>query len=141
MASQPRRFRRVSLPAGVASAIVAHAQDSWPEECCGLLLGSADAIHEHVPAQNRAAERVRRYLIAPADHFAAIRRARARGLDVVGAYHSHPSGPAAPSQTDLDESFTDFLFLIVGLHQAEPTLTAWERCGGNFGPVTLVRRA
>jgi proteasome lid subunit RPN8/RPN11 len=137
----PRRFDRVLLPAGVESAIVTHARAASPEECCGLLLGHVDAIVEHLPVQNRAPERRRRYLIDPADHFAAIRRARQRGLDVVGAYHSHPLGPAAPSATDLEESFSDFLFLIVALHGMEPTLTAWERSGRNFDAVTLVRTA
>ena len=56
-----------------------------------------------------------RYLIDPEDHFAAIRIARAECLEVIGAYHSHPSGAAVPSATDIAEanSGSDFLYVIV----------------------------
>jgi len=56
------------------------------------------------------------YLVDPADHFAAIRRARAQGRSVVGAYHSHPRSPAIPSPTDVREAHDpDFVYLIVSL--------------------------
>lgn len=79
--------------------IVDHAREDLPNECCGLLIGTADFVHEAVRARN-----VRRsptkFQVEPADHFAAIRRARAAGFEVVGAYHSHPNGPSGPSDMD-----------------------------------------
>ena len=55
-----------------------------------------------------------RYLIDPADHCAALRAARAAGLEVVGAYHSHPDGTLLPSATDCREaSYPDFVYAIV----------------------------
>jgi proteasome lid subunit RPN8/RPN11 len=104
----------VKVAAGVLSAIEAHARQAAPEECCGLLLGTAETITEAMRAHNRAADRQRRYEIDPEDHFAAIRRARARGLDVVGAYHSHSRSAPVPSETDRAQAFEDFVFLIVG---------------------------
>ena len=62
-----------------------------------------------------------RYLIHPVDHFRAIRGARADGLEVVGAYHSHPASAAIPSATDIAEatSGADFVYLIVSLVDEE----------------------
>jgi desampylase len=137
----PGSFASVTLPASVAAAVIAHARHRSPEECCGLLVGTRNAICAHVAARNAAADVQRRYVIDPADHFAAVRLARDRGLDVIGAYHSHPSGPSGPSRTDLEESFSGFLFVIIALGDAEPVITAWERRQGNFDPVPLVRTA
>jgi desampylase len=100
---------------------VAHARRDAPHECCGLLVGRPGEILEAVPASNGAPDPTRRYEISPVDYFAQIRRCRrinaaqSEQFAVVGAYHSHPSGSAEPSETDLAEAFRDFLFLIVGL--------------------------
>lgn len=130
------------LPARVAEAIEAHARREQPLECCGLLLGTAVEIVEVVEARNIDARPASRYAIDPEAHFAALRLARSRGLTIVGAYHSHLATPARPSQTDLAEAFSNFVFLIVSLAQpSAPELTAWELRDGNFVPVSLVRTA
>ena len=58
-------------------AVVAHAREAAPDECCGLLLGRKDAIVEAIRARNIAADPATRFVIDPADHFGAIRTARA----------------------------------------------------------------
>ena len=70
-----------------------------PNECCGLLIGTADIVEDAVRARN-VRRSPTRFQVEPADHFAAIRRARAAGCEVIGAYHSHPNGPSGPSETD-----------------------------------------
>lgn len=127
----------VSLPAALAARLVAHARRDRPRECCGLLLGTASALLDAVPARNLE-PRPTRYRVDPADHFAALRAARARGLEVVGAYHSHPDSPPRPSPTDLAEAFPGFLFLIVSLAAPDAALAAWRLEAGNFVEVTLV---
>lgn len=128
----------VAVPAAVLDGLAAHARRVAPEECCGLLIGRREAIETWHEARNAAARPRVRYLIDPADHFAAIRRARLEGLEVVGAYHSHPAGPVRPSDTDRAEAFPDFLFLIVSLEGPAPQFGAWELRQGNFMPVPLV---
>ena len=57
-----------------------------------------------------------RFQIDPRDHIRALRDARARRLDVVGFYHSHPRSRAYPSETDIAESgYADALHLIAGV--------------------------
>src|SRR5262245_19654424 len=101
------------ISAAVVSDILAHARDEAPQECCGLLLGSPARVVRSVRARNSASDPVRRFLVDPADHFAAIRIARSTHLEVVGAYHSHPSGPPVPSATDLAEAHSGREFLHV----------------------------
>jgi proteasome lid subunit RPN8/RPN11 len=92
----------------------AHAEQAYPQECCGVLLGT------HTPERNnpegwlvRAAVRAantrtdspkNRYEIAPAELVRILRSARDQGLEVAGFYHSHPDHPAVPSATDLAEA-------------------------------------
>jgi proteasome lid subunit RPN8/RPN11 len=129
---------RVRIRQDVIDEVIAHAKREDPHECCGLLLGSGDEIDESYPARN-VAESVTRFLIDPADHFDAIRHARASGRAVRGAYHSHPRGPDGPSETDAAE-ITDptLLHMIVSLQTDEPRISLFEWTGGNFVTVDLV---
>jgi proteasome lid subunit RPN8/RPN11 len=128
----------VRIRQAVLEAIAAHARDALPQECCGLLLGSVDEI-EHAYRARNDRQSATSYLVAPEDHFAALRFARAREIDVAGAYHSHPRGSALPSETDRRDAQEAFLYLIVGgLDQVEPDITAWRLASGNFFAVALV---
>jgi len=95
----------------VTSAVLAmmrsEAAAAHPLECCGLLLGRAHAITQAVPAANVAAEPARRFEIDPAALIAAHRAARAGGPQVLGYYHSHPTGDARPSATDQAQAAGD----------------------------------
>jgi proteasome lid subunit RPN8/RPN11 len=127
----------VTVTPSLAGDILSHARAAWPEECCGLLLGDPTRILATWPARNRSDEPRRRYLVAPEDHFAAVRAGRARGLEVVGAYHSHPTGLAEPSETDLTEA-PGVLWLHVIAVLATGSVRAWRLDGGNFREVPLV---
>ena len=120
--------------------IVDAAERAAPEECCGLLIGTPQAIVQAWPARNLAAEPRRRYDLDPADHFAAIREARRLGFDVVGCYHSHPQSAPLPSPVDVAEALPDFLYVIAGRASGERSwmLGAFRLDGSNFAPVGLV---
>ena len=119
-----------------------HAREAAPDECCGLLLGRSAEIVEALPARNIADQPASRFLIDPQDHITGRREARARGLDVVGFYHSHPRSDAVPSATDLAEaSYPGHLFLIVGLGSEPPDVRLYRFDAGNFLPVGFVKSA
>lgn len=120
----------------LVARLVDQAGRAAPREACGLLVGRDRRVLRVVPTSN-AARSHSRYAIPPEEHFAALRAARADGLDVIGAYHSHPHSAAVPSPTDTAEAFPDFDFLIVGLAPG-PHLRAWRLTGGNFAEVGLV---
>ena len=115
----------------VIADMLAHARAESPRECCGLLIGKGESVVRSVRARNLEAKATR-YLIDPEDHFAAIRSARAEGLDVIGAYHSHPSSAPIPSATDIAEanSGSHFLHVIVSLINED--VQAYRIANGQF---------
>jgi desampylase len=122
----------VILPRAVRDALVAHARETAPAECCGLLIGTATNISDAVRAANLA-DSPSRFLIDPKDHIRARRDARARGLDVVGFYHSHPHSDARPSPTDLAEaSYENHLYVIVALLGEAADVRVYRFTGRSF---------
>jgi [CysO sulfur-carrier protein]-S-L-cysteine hydrolase len=79
-----------------------------PEEACGLLAGEIKGITAFAtrtfPIAN-AAHSVSRFTMAPAEQLAAFYEIEKDDLELVGIYHSHPHGPAAPSSTDIIEAY------------------------------------
>ena len=104
----------ITIVQRVLDDVRAHADEEAPRECCGLLIGRADEILESARALNLAAGTTR-FLLDPHDHIRAMREARARAMDVIGFYHSHPRSRAYPSETDVAESgYAGALHLIAG---------------------------
>jgi proteasome lid subunit RPN8/RPN11 len=119
-------------------AIVAHAREAAPDECCGLLIGSPTRIEQAHRARNLHAS-PSRFLIDPQDHFAAIRAARAAGRAVVGVYHSHPSTPPEPSATDLAEAtYAEYLYAIVSVRTEPAELRLFRLEAAEFVEESLV---
>jgi proteasome lid subunit RPN8/RPN11 len=128
----------VKIRKDVLEKIVAHAVEDLPNECCGLLIGTADIVEDASRARNTKRSRTR-FQVEPADHFAAIRRARAGGFEIIGAYHSHPSGPSGPSDTDRARLTDPSMFhVIVSLAHGTRTVRAFRLNDGNFSPLELV---
>ncbi|HYU33730.1 MAG TPA: M67 family metallopeptidase [Thermoanaerobaculia bacterium] len=99
-----------------------HASISYPDECCGVLIGrchSGATFVERVLSvgNERSDSRHNRYLISPETVLAAHREARALGLDVIGYYHSHPDHPARPSDFDREHAWPGVSYLIVSVEQ------------------------
>ena len=91
-------------------AIRAHGEETYPHECCGVLLGKNEAgvgnrVQQIVRAGNTRTDSAHnRYNIAPQELVRIQRQARGLGLDIVGFYHSHPDHPAQWSVTDFAEA-------------------------------------
>lgn len=86
-----------------------HGEESYPHECCGVLLGRMENGERIVRAavrcgNTRTDSPANRYHIAPQELIAAQKQARAAAMDIIGFYHSHPDHPARWSDTDLAEA-------------------------------------
>ncbi len=101
-------------------AILAHAVNAYPEECCGALTGRKDSEGATVtlssPLENLAqGDRRRRYQVRMEDLLRVQSRARDAGLELLGIYHSHPDTPAFFSPLDLENACPWYTFLIVSI--------------------------
>jgi proteasome lid subunit RPN8/RPN11 len=99
-----------------------HGEASYPEECCGFLIGhvrgDVTAVERVLPVANeRQDSRHNRYVINPETVLAAHKEARAAGADVVGYYHSHPDHPSRPSDFDREHAWPGLSYLIVSVQK------------------------
>jgi proteasome lid subunit RPN8/RPN11 len=123
-------FTRLLVPARLHDAMLRHALDERPLECCGLLAGTvADGVGrvvERYPLVNAAASPVN-YEAEGRSLFEAHRALWGRGLDVVAVYHSHPTSPPVPSKTDLARNGhgEHAVHLIVSLKGEAPSVRGW----------------
>ncbi|HKN24104.1 MAG TPA: M67 family metallopeptidase [Candidatus Acidoferrum sp.] len=120
----------VHLERECAKRIRAHGVETYPHECCGALLGrdgdgayvagKLREILEVVPLVNRRKDSPRnRFSVSTRDVTAMEKTAAARGLVVVGWYHSHPDHPARPSEYDRENAWPWYSYIIVSVQNGE----------------------
>ncbi len=106
--------------------IYAHAKETYPYECCGLLVGSFEdggLVRQVHRTTNQNKERTDHFIIS-GEAFAQVQfAADEAGLEIVGVYHSHPDWPPIPSQTDMESAWEEVYYLIVSLHEGRPLNT------------------
>ena len=106
------------------ASMVAHAQQTYPNECCGAMLGStedgAKLVREALPLENAfEGAQAARYVLRAEDLLAADRAARERRMELIGIYHSHPDCDAYFSQTDLKNSCPWYSFVVLSIRHGE----------------------
>jgi proteasome lid subunit RPN8/RPN11 len=114
----------------------AHAESTYPEECCGLMLGRVEQddriLIELHPVQNSwdheiaddlqdtsSFTQTRRYAIAPEEMLKVMQDARHRRLDIIGIYHSHPDHSAVPSDCDRRLAWQHYSYSIISVQQGK----------------------
>jgi proteasome lid subunit RPN8/RPN11 len=102
--------------------MVQHAEATYPNECCGAMLGSIDGDQKTVRIALRldnaaAGSQQAYYELRPEDLLRADREARARKMDLIGIYHSHPDCDAYFSQTDLKNSCPWYSFVVLSIQK------------------------
>jgi proteasome lid subunit RPN8/RPN11 len=140
MASGPT----LRISAEIAQRIREHGAQSYPNECCGALLGrDADAsvgttgagvtllareILALFPLVNRREDSPHnRFSVTAEDVRDAEKAGQEKGLDVVGWYHSHPDHPARPSQYDREHAWPWYSYIIVSVANGKPQeMTSWR---------------
>jgi proteasome lid subunit RPN8/RPN11 len=106
------------------AAMVSHARATYPNECCGAMLGTNDGDNKLViaamPLENAfEGAQAARYELRPEDLIAADRAARERQMDLIGIYHSHPDCDAYFSTTDLKNSCPWYSFVVLSIQKGE----------------------
>lgn len=111
-------------------ALRAHGEETYPYECCGVLLGKnapgeGNHVQQIVRAGNTRTDSAHnRYNIAPQELVKIQRQARGLGLDIVGFYHSHPDHPAQWSKTDFAEAhWLGCSYIITAVEKGKAAVT------------------
>ena len=119
-------------------AIRRHGEETYPHECCGVLLGQMEDDARIVTSTARAGNTRtdsahNRYNIDPKELVRIQRQARERNEDIVGFYHSHPDHPAQWSQTDLAEAhWFGCSYVITSVEKGKAALTnSFELAGSE----------
>jgi proteasome lid subunit RPN8/RPN11 len=121
----------IALSDSAREAIREHGRRTYPEECCGALLGrkgeKVDRVTEVEPVGNsQEGSRRRRFRIKPADYLRIERLALEREWDLLGFYHSHPDHPAVPSEYDREHALPFFHYVVLGVASGEPDdMASW----------------
>lgn len=138
----------LKLAAEHIRAICAHAQSTYPQECCGLLLGklsqdgkilieaiamenvwSAQAVESFSEIDTKwqlSENKSTHYTIAPEEILRVQKESRDRQLDIIGIYHSHPDHPAIPSEFDRVCAWQAYSYIIVSVPQGKAgELQSW----------------
>ncbi|GCL36610.1 MAG: Mov34/MPN/PAD-1 family protein [Sphaerospermopsis kisseleviana] len=113
-----------------------HAEKTYPDECCGLILGylshDVKTVVEVIPTENvwntekdnftenqEEYSTRRRYAIAPFFMLQIQKEARNRNLNIIGIFHSHPDYPAIPSEWDRIYAWPEYSYIIVSVNQGK----------------------
>ncbi len=127
-------------------ALRQHGEETYPNECCGVLLGQMDedgvrTVTSVARAGNTHTDSAHnRYNIDPQELIRIQREGRERGEDIIGFYHSHPDHPAQWSQTDLAEAhWFSCSYVITSVEKGRAVLTnAFELTGSGENDKKLV---
>ena len=106
--------------------MIAHAQEETPNEACGILAGSNGRVLRLYRAGNAALSPTS-YRLYPDEQYRIFKDIEDRGLEILGVYHSHPSSPAVPSETDIGQAYSsEVSYVLISLtDQADPQVRAF----------------
>jgi proteasome lid subunit RPN8/RPN11 len=108
-----------------------HGEESYPYECCGVLIGipgdSAVVLDVQRLTNVNNEMPTRRYDVDPLELARADSKAEAKGLEIIGIYHSHPDHPARPSKYDLDHAWRYLSYIVMSIKNGKAKdITSWR---------------
>ena len=124
-----------------AAALVAHAREEFPNECCGLLAGRNGRV-ERVFRGTNLDHSPYTYMMDPREQLAAFKALEAEGLELMGIYHSHTHTVAYPSKTDVAKAYyPDAVYVIVSLLDgANPAIKGYRITDNEISDAQVVVR-
>ena len=97
-------------------AMVAHAEKTFPKECCGVMIGLDGTVHQAVPLPNvYTGPQEDFFVLDPHDLSREDARARQAGQEILGVFHSHPDCDAYFSRRDLENSCSWFSYVVLSI--------------------------
>ena len=125
------------LPPELHRQLLAQAGTARPFEIVGMLIGKNGLISQILPLQNIAPLPETEFVADPEGILHALKHLRTQDLELLAFYHSHPNGPAKPSQTDFLEAKWDVPMLI--LDAKNQVIRAWQLATGEEISLLIVK--
>lgn len=127
------------IAAAELSKVFVHARETYPEECCGFLIG-VDGPRREVREVRRASNvhpdrRDIRYTVDPREQLMLEMALRGTDRVIVGFYHSHPDHPGVPSAFDVERSWPEYSYLVVEVRRGTPVSARSFRIDSERGIV------
>jgi proteasome lid subunit RPN8/RPN11 len=115
-----------------------HVLQCLPEEACGLVGGTGSRARIVLPIMNQLHSR-ERFEMEPREQIKALGWLEEHGLEVVAIFHSHPRGPQAPSQTDIENfNYSPAATLIWALKETEWQVQGFSIIEKQASPLQLI---
>lgn len=150
----------IEIPHDIRDELISYAHEGAPQEVCGVLAGVFDdrmsRVSKAYRADNVASLPEMRYEIHPEQQYEIFERIEDSGLEIVGFYHSHPTGPPGPSATDAAQAAwpeRSYVIVILGgvgdgsdhgdeaeernTSDSVPTVGSWRWTGDRFQNETV----
>jgi proteasome lid subunit RPN8/RPN11 len=140
------------LTAEQATQIESEGVAAYPNECCGAMLGKDTTEGSHVRRTVHRLEKLtnsfttdeqyHRFSLDPRELMQLDKRAGEAGLAVLGFYHSHPDHPARPSETDRQNAWPFYSYVIVAIEKRQAVdLTSWQldESSEQFKPEQIIQ--
>jgi proteasome lid subunit RPN8/RPN11 len=105
------KHQKIIIPRQLWQAMREQVSRDAPLESCGLVAGHGRRAEQVYPITNLLASPVR-FRMEAREQLQAFESIETCGLELLAIYHSHPTGPEIPSETDLEESQYEVVNLI-----------------------------
>jgi proteasome lid subunit RPN8/RPN11 len=123
----------IRIPQAIHDDLIAHAQEGFPLEVCGILGGTGESVSAMYRMTNTDASN-EHFMMDPREQFAVVKELRAKGLAMLAIYHSHPETPARPSEEDIKLALTPGVSHII-ISLADPLQPVVKSCKIDNGKV------
>lgn len=114
-----------------------HASAQYPLEACGLLAGKNNQVEVVIKIRNQS-QSPTRFVMDPYEQLNAFQWIESNGLELVGIFHSHPTGPEVVSVTDIAEAAYPVVHVIVSRAGRDWSMRAFWIENGRAEEVELM---
>jgi proteasome lid subunit RPN8/RPN11 len=132
-------MRRLWLTPDLAKQIAQHGLEDYPREACGLIGGAGERALSITRVANISPNAEHAFEMDGAGFINAVYALNRRDEALIGIYHTHPHGDHLPSPVDVQEAqYPDTAYVVVGLKNRRPQLSAWNIKHSMVEPVELI---
>jgi proteasome lid subunit RPN8/RPN11 len=126
------------IPRRIYALMIEYAREDYPVEACGILGGNGQCVVEIHRMTNTDGSH-EHFMMEPREQFAVAKDLRARGLEILAVYHSHPLTPARPSVEDIRLALMPLIsHVIISLAIfSQPDVRSFRIADGQVSPEEL----